>query len=81
MAGDSNNEMLQRIYGTCWSTKKELEDYLHRLEEAEKEIIERRKMDLFHFREESPGSVFWHEKVGYYSKDLRYANETKACRL
>ena len=62
--GDSNNEMLQRIYGTCWSTKKELEDYLHRLEEAEKRDHRKlgKEMDLFHFREESPGSVFWHEK-------------------
>ena len=62
--GDSNNEMLQRIYGTCWSSKKELEDYLHRLEEDEKRDHRKlgKEMDLFHFREESPGSVFWHEK-------------------
>ena len=62
--GDSNNEMLQRIYGTCWSTKKELEEYLHRLEEAEKRDHRKlgKEMDLFHFREESPGSVFWHDK-------------------
>ncbi len=62
--GDSNNEMLQRIYGTCWSSKKELEEYLHRLEEAEKRDHRKlgKEMDLFHFREESPGSVFWHEK-------------------
>ena len=62
--GDSNNEMLQRIYGTCWSTKKDLEDYLHRLEEAEKRDHRKlgKEMDLFHFREESPGAVFWHEK-------------------
>jgi len=62
--GDSNNEMLQRIYGTCWGSKKELEDYLLRLEEAEKRDHRKlgREMDLFHFREESPGSVFWHEK-------------------
>ena len=62
--GDSNNEMLQRIYGTCWATKKELDDYLHRLEEAEKRDHRKlgREMDLFHFREESPGAVFWHEK-------------------
>ena len=62
--GDSNNEMLQRIYGTCWNTKKELEDYLNRLEEAEKRDHRKlgKEMDLFHFREESPGSVFWHEK-------------------
>jgi threonyl-tRNA synthetase len=62
--GDSKNEMLQRIYGTCWSSKKELEDYLHRLEEAEKRDHRKlgKEMDLFHFREESPGAVFWHEK-------------------
>jgi len=62
--GDSNNEMLQRIYGTCWGSKQELEDYLHRLEEAEKRDHRKlgKEMDLFHFREESPGSVFWHEK-------------------
>jgi len=62
--GDSNNEMLQRIYGTCWNSKKDLDDYLHRLEEAEKRDHRKlgKEMDLFHFREESPGSVFWHEK-------------------
>ena len=62
--GDSNNEMLQRIYGTCWSSKKELEEYLKRLEEAEKRDHRKlgKEMNLFHFREESPGSVFWHEK-------------------
>ena len=62
--GDSNNEMLQRIYGTCWGNKKDLDDYLTRLEEAEKRDHRKlgKEMDLFHFREESPGSVFWHEK-------------------
>ena len=62
--GDSNNEMLQRIYGTCWTSQKELDDYLHRLEEAEKRDHRKlgKEMDLFHFREESPGAVFWHEK-------------------
>ena len=62
--GDSNNEMLQRIYGTCWSSKKELDEYLTRLEEAEKRDHRKlgKEMDLFHFREESPGAVFWHEK-------------------
>ena len=62
--GDSKNEMLQRIYGTCWSSKKDLEDYLHRLDEAEKRDHRKlgKEMDLFHFREESPGSVFWHQK-------------------
>jgi threonyl-tRNA synthetase len=62
--GDSNNEMLQRIYGTCWSSKKDLDDYINRLEEAEKRDHRKlgKEMDLFHFREESPGAVFWHEK-------------------
>ena len=62
--GDSNNEMLQRIYGTSWSTQKDLDNYLKRIEEAEKRDHRKlgKEMDLFHFREESPGSVFWHEK-------------------
>ena len=64
LRGDSKNEMLQRIYGTCWTSKKELDDYLNRLEEAEKRDHRKlgKEMDLFHFREESPGAVFWHEK-------------------
>ena len=62
--GDSKNEMLQRIYGTSWASQKDLETYLKRLEEAEKRDHRKlgKEMDLFHFREESPGSVFWHEK-------------------
>ena len=62
--GDSNNEMLQRIYGTSWSTQKDLDNYLNQIEEAEKRDHRKlgKEMDLFHFREESPGSVFWHEK-------------------
>ncbi len=62
--GDSNNEMLQRIYGTSWATKKDLDNYITRLEEAEKRDHRKigKEMDFFHFREESPGSVFWHEK-------------------
>jgi len=62
--GNSNNEMLQRIYGTCWRNKKELDQYLLKLEEAEKRDHRKlgKEMDLFHFREESPGSVFWHHK-------------------
>ncbi len=62
--GNSNNEMLQRIYGTSWSSQKELDEYLKRIEEAEKRDHRKlgKEMDLFHFREESPGSVFWHEK-------------------
>ena len=62
--GDSKNEMLQRIYGTSWSSQKELDNYLNQIEEAEKRDHRKlgKEMDLFHFREESPGSVFWHEK-------------------
>ena len=62
--GDSNNEMLQRIYGTAWSNDKQLRQYLHMLEEAEKRDHRRlgRVMDLFHFQEEAPGAVFWHPK-------------------
>jgi len=62
--GDSNNEMLQRIYGTSWASQKHLDEYLKRIEEAEKRDHRKlgKEMDLFHFREESPGSVFWHEK-------------------
>jgi len=61
--GDSNNEMLQRIYGTAWSDKKALKAYLHRLEEAEKRDHRKlaRKLDLFHAQEEAPGMVFWHD--------------------
>jgi threonyl-tRNA synthetase len=62
--GDSNNEMLQRIYGTAWANKKELKAYLHRLEEAEKRDHRKiaRKLDLLHFQPEAPGMVFWHDK-------------------
>ena len=62
--GDSNNEMLQRIYGTAWATKSDLNAYLRRLEEAKKRDHRRigAAIDLFHFQDEAPGSVFWHEK-------------------
>jgi threonyl-tRNA synthetase len=62
--GDSRNEMLQRIYGTAWADKKQLDEYLHRLEEAEKRDHRRigRELDLFHLQEEAPGAVFWHPK-------------------
>jgi len=62
--GDSGNEQLQRIYGTCWRNDKELKAYLHMLEEAEKRDHRRlgREMDLFHFQEEALGAVFWHPK-------------------
>jgi threonyl-tRNA synthetase len=62
--GDSRNAMLQRIYGTAWPDQKQLEAYLHRLEEAEKRDHRRigRELDLFHMQEEAPGAVFWHPK-------------------
>jgi threonyl-tRNA synthetase len=62
--GDSRNEMLQRIYGTAWTSDKDLKDYLHRLEEAEKRDHRRigRELDFFHMQEEAPGAVFWHPK-------------------
>ena len=60
--GDSNNEMLQRIYGTAWTDKKTLKAYLHRLEEAEKRDHRKigKQLSLFHSQEEAPGMVFWH---------------------
>ncbi len=62
--GDSNNEMLQRIYGTAWADKKALKAYLTRLEEAEKRDHRRlgRELDLFHMQQEAPGLVFWHAR-------------------
>ena len=62
--GDAANEQLQRIYGTAWATKAQLEDYLKRLREAEARDHRRlgRELDLFHFQEEAPGMVFWHPK-------------------
>ncbi len=62
--GDSNNEMLTRIYGTAWANKKDLKAYLRRLEEAEKRDHRKlgKKLNLFHSQEEAPGMIFWHEK-------------------
>ncbi len=62
--GDSNNEMLQRVYGTAWASKDDLKDYLYRLEEAEKRDHRKigKTQDLFHMQEEAPGMVFWHAK-------------------
>ncbi len=70
--GDSNRQMLTRIYGTAWPDKKELDAYLHMLEEAEKRDHRRlgREMNLFHFQEEAPGAVFWHEKGWRVFQDL-----------
>lgn len=62
--GNSDNEMLQRIYGTAWGSKQDLKDYLHRLEEAEKRDHRKlgKQLQLFHFQEEAPGMPFWHPK-------------------
>ncbi|MBT6042759.1 MAG: threonine--tRNA ligase [Gammaproteobacteria bacterium] len=62
--GDSNNPMLQRIYGTAWNDKKDLKNYLHMLEEAERRDHRKlgKRLELFHFQEEAPGMVFWHPK-------------------
>ena len=81
--GDSRNEMLQRIYGTAWADKKQLDAYLHRLEEAEKRDHRRigKELDLFHLQDEAPGAVFWHPKgwtifqtlIGYMRERQRAA--------
>lgn len=70
--GDSKNEMLQRIYGTAWAKKDELDAYLHMLEEAEKRDHRKlgQRLDLFHFQEEAPGSVFWHPKGWFLFQKL-----------
>jgi threonyl-tRNA synthetase len=70
--GDSNNEMLQRIYGTAWTNKKELKKYLHRLEEAEKRDHRKigKQLELFHFQEDAPGMVFWHNDGWSIFKEL-----------
>ncbi|MFZ8928126.1 MAG: threonine--tRNA ligase [Gammaproteobacteria bacterium] len=62
--GNSSNEMLQRIYGTAWNDKKDLKQYLHMLEEAERRDHRKlgKRLELFHFQEEAPGMVFWHPK-------------------
>ena len=81
--GDSNNKMLQRIYGTCWADKKDLKDYLHRLEEAEKRDHRKlaKRMDLFHIQDEAPGMVFWHpngwtlyQLLEDYMRDVQHKN-------
>ncbi len=81
--GDSNNEMLQRIYGTAWGDKKALADYLFRLEEQQKRDHRKigKKLDLFHFQEEAPGMVFWHPRgwtiyqvIQHYMQKVQNAN-------
>jgi len=77
--GDSNNEMLQRIYGTAWANKQDLQEYLHRLEEAEKRDHRKlaRQLHLFHSQEEAPGMVFWHNN-GWtvYNEVVQYIRNT-----
>ncbi len=81
--GDSNNQMLQRIYGTAWSNKKDLKAYLHQLAEAEKRDHRKigKKLSLFHIQEEAPGMIFWHprgwsiySKLEQYMRDIQNAN-------
>ncbi len=81
--GDAKNEMLQRVYGTAWGDKKALEQYLQRLEEAEKRDHRKigKKLSLFHFQEEAPGMVFWHpngwaiyQTIQAYMQSLQRAN-------
>lgn len=72
--GDSNNEMLQRVYGTAWTDKKGLADYLFRLEEAEKRDHRKlgKTLDLFHFQDIAPGMVFWHPKGWTIYQELEH---------
>jgi len=91
--GDSNNEMLQRIYGTAWATQQDQDAYLHMLEEAERRDHRKigRDLDLFHFQEEGPGLIFWHPKgwaiwqqVEQYMRDVYRNNgyqEVKAPQI
>jgi threonyl-tRNA synthetase len=79
--GDSRNEMLQRIYGTAWPDKKQLDEHLHRLEEAEKRDHRRigKELDLFHLQEEAPGAVFWHPKGwAVFQRLIAYMRERQA---
>ncbi|MBX3641219.1 MAG: threonine--tRNA ligase [Nitrosomonas sp.] len=82
--GDSKNEMLQRIYGTAWITKEDQNNYLHRLEEAEKRDHRKigKQLDLFHMQEEAPGMIFWHPKgwalwqqIEQYMRNIQHENE------
>ena len=76
--GDSKNEMLTRIYGTAWRTKKELSDHLSQIEEAEKRDHRKlaKEMNLFHFQDEAPGMVFWHQNGwSIYTSLLNFMRE------
>ncbi|NQY26803.1 MAG: threonine--tRNA ligase [Piscirickettsiaceae bacterium] len=87
--GNSDNEMLQRIYGTAWKDKKELKQYLFRLEEAEKRDHRKigKNLDLFHLQEEAPGMIFWHDngwriyrEVENYIRDVLRDNDYQEVR-
>jgi threonyl-tRNA synthetase len=87
--GDSKNEMLQRIYGTAWTTKNDQNDYLHKLEEAEKRDHRKigKQLDLFHTQDEAPGMVFWHPKgwilwqqIEQYMRCVQNENEYQEIR-
>ena len=87
--GDSKNEMLQRVYGTAWASKSELQDYLFRLEEAEKRDHRKigKSLDLFHYRDFAPGMVFWHPNgvalwniVEQYMRDIYKISEFQEVR-
>jgi threonyl-tRNA synthetase len=87
--GDSKNEMLQRIYGTAWTTKDDQNNYLHRLEEAEKRDHRKigKQLDLFHTQDEAPGMVFWHPKgwalwqqIEQYMRNIQHENEYQEIR-
>jgi threonyl-tRNA synthetase len=78
--GDSNNAMLQRVYGTAWATPKDLKQYLQRIEEAEKRDHRKlgKQLNLFHFQEEAPGMVFWHPKGwGVYQAVQQYMRKVQ----
>ncbi|MDC8445038.1 MAG: threonine--tRNA ligase [Nitrosomonas sp.] len=87
--GDSKNEMLQRIYGTAWTTKDDQNNYLYKLEEAEKRDHRKigKQLDLFHTQEEAPGMVFWHPKgwalwqqIEQYMRNVQDENEYQEIR-
>jgi len=79
--GDSSREMLQRIYGTAWTDKKALKEYLHRLEEAEKRDHRKigKRLDLFHFQPEAPGMVFWHDHGWRIYKEIENYIRSQLC--
>ena len=87
--GDSNNQMLQRIYGTAWGTKKDLKYYLNKLQESEKRDHRKlaKKFNLFHLQEEAPGMIFWHPKgwsiytvIESYMREMQTLNGYKEIR-